>query len=131
MKQRTILLTETDYQRLNSLVSGNRNLEELENEIEAAQIMSPHELPSDLVTMNSTLRYLNVTDNKLGEMTLVYPQHADSKDKKISVTAPLGSALLGLRVGEEIEWTFPDGQTRELRVMEIISRPEEYGELRA
>ncbi len=131
MKQRTILLTETDYQRLNSLVSGNRNLEELENEIEAAQIMASHELPSDLVTMNSTFRYLNVTDNKLGEMTLVYPQHADSKEKKISVTAPLGSALLGLRVGEEIEWTFPDGQTRELRVMEIISRPEEYGEMRA
>ena len=131
MKQRTILLTETDYQRLNSLVSGNRHLEELENEIEAAQIMASHELPSDLVTMNSTFRYLNVTDNKIGEMTLVYPQHADSKEKKISVTAPLGSALLGLRVGEEIEWTFPDGQTRELRVMEIISRPEEYGEMRA
>lgn len=131
MKQRSILLTETDYQRLNSLVSGNRHLEDLENEIEGAQIMAPHEIPADLVTMNTTFRYLNVTDNKLGEMTLVYPQHADSKEKKISVTAPLGSALLGLRVGEEIEWTFPDGQTRELRVMEILSRPEEYGEMRA
>lgn len=131
MKQRTILLTETDYQRLNSLISGNRHLEELENEIEGAQIMSAREIPADLVTMNSTFRYLNVTDNKSGEMTLVYPQHADSKEKKISVTAPLGSALLGLRVGEEIEWTFPDGQTRELRVMEILSRPEEYGEMHA
>ncbi len=131
MKQRAILLTETDYQRLNSLVSGKRHLEELENEIEGAQIVAPNEIPSDLVTMNTTFRYLNVTDNKTGEMTLVYPQHADSKEKKISVTAPLGSALLGLRVGEEIEWTFPDGQTRELRVMEIISRPEEFSEMRA
>lgn len=131
MKQRAILLTETDYQRLNSLVSGKRHLEELENEIEGAQIVAPNEIPSDLVTMNTTFRYLNVTDNKTGEMTLVYPHHADSKEKKISVTAPLGSALLGLRVGEEIEWTFPDGQTRELRVMEIISRPEEFSEMRA
>lgn len=130
MKHKTITLTETDYQRLNSLLSHYSNLEDLENEIERAQIMSGSEIPSDLVTMNTTFRYLNVTDNKTGEMTIVYPQNANSEEKKISVTAPLGSALLGLRVGEEIDWKFPDGITRKLKVLEVVYQPEMQGDLR-
>lgn len=130
MKHKTITLTETDYQRLNSLLSHHSNLEDLENEIERAHIMSGSEIPSDLVTMNTTFKYLNVTDNKMGEMTIVYPQNANSEDKKISVTAPLGSALLGLRVGEEIDWKFPDGITRKLKVLEVVYQPEMQGDLR-
>lgn len=130
MKHKTITLTETDYQRLNSLLSHHSNLEDLENEIERAHIMSGSEIPSDLVTMNTTFKYLNVTDNKMSEMTIVYPQNANSEDKKISVTAPLGSALLGLRVGEEIDWKFPDGITRKLKVLEVVYQPEMQGDLR-
>lgn len=130
MKHKTITLTETDYQRLNSLLSQHSNLEDLENEIERAHIMSGSEIPSDLVTMNTTFRYLNVTDNKMGEMTIVYPQNANSEEKKISVTAPLGSALLGLRVGEEIDWKFPDGIIRKLKVLEVVHQPEMQGDLR-
>ncbi|MCM2348500.1 MAG: nucleoside diphosphate kinase regulator [Bacteriovoracaceae bacterium] len=130
MKHKTIILTETDYQRLNSLLSQHSNLEDLENEIERAHIMSGSEIPSDLVTMDTTFKYLNVTDNKMGEMTIVYPQNANSGEKKISVTAPLGSALLGLRVGEEIDWKFPDGITRKLKVLEVVHQPEMQGDLR-
>lgn len=125
MNHKTITLTETDYQRLNALLAQHSNLEDLENEIERAKVLSGDNIPNDLVTMNATFKYLNVTDNKEGEMTIVYPQYANSLEKKVSVTAPLGSALIGLRVGEEIEWTFPDRVKRRFRVLEIIHGPTE------
>lgn len=118
MSNNSITLTETDYKRLNALVAQMENLEDLENEIERAKVIST-DIPEDLVRMNSHFEYLNVTDNKVCEMTIVYPQDASSELRKISVTAPLGSALLGLRVGEEIDWTFPDGMKKKLRVLKI------------
>lgn len=118
MSNKSITLTETDYKRLNALIAQMDNLEELENEVERARVISM-DIPDDLVKMNSHFEYLNVTDNKVCEMTIVYPQEANSELRKISVTAPLGSALLGLRVGEEIDWTFPDGMVRRLRVLKV------------
>lgn len=118
MSNNSITLTETDYKRLNALITQMDNLEDLENEIERAKVISS-DIPEDLVKMNSHFEYLNVTDNKVCEMTIVYPQDANSKLRKISVTAPLGSALLGLRVEEEIDWTFPDGLKKKLRVLKI------------
>jgi regulator of nucleoside diphosphate kinase len=74
--------------------------------------------------MNTHFRYLNVDEKKECEMTIVYPQQADSSKRWISVTAPLGAALLGLREGDEVDWTFPDGKTRTLRILEILYQPE-------
>lgn len=129
-----ITLTEMDYLRLHSILENHDGLyddelDDLEFEVERARVIDFPEIPTDLVTMNSTFRYLNMTDNKVKEITLVYPQHADSARGRISVTAPLGMALLGLREGEEIDWTLPDGKEKRLKVLEILYQPESNGDL--
>lgn len=127
----TITLTQSDYMRLRSLIDAmgdaSEEVEGLEEELERASIIDTSEIPSDLVTMNSRFRYLNVTDGREDEMTIVYPHQANAEKKCISVTAALGSAMLGLRVSDEIDWTFPDGRERRLRVLEVISQPEKDG----
>jgi regulator of nucleoside diphosphate kinase len=124
----TITLTEMDYLRLDRLLDSGK-FEDLEYEIGRAQVMDFPEIPTDLITMNTTFRYLNVTDNKYGEMTIVYPEHAELDAKKISVLAPLGSAFIGLREEDEIDWTFPDGVERRLKVVEVLHQPEANGDL--
>lgn len=136
MKEPMVTLTEMDYYRLNALMDNQsyffekeKSLEDLENEIERARLIDFPEIPTDLITMNSRFRYLNVTDDKVCEMTIVYPHQADSDKKWISVTAPLGAALIGLRVGDEIDWAFPDGKTRTLKLLDILYQPEANGDL--
>jgi regulator of nucleoside diphosphate kinase len=124
----SILLTEADYFRISSLIE-QINLEDLENEIARANIVDFPEIPPNLITMNTRFRYLNVNDNKLCEMTIVYPQQANLEERMISVAAPLGTALLGLREGDEIDLTFPSGQTKKLRILEILYQPEANDEL--
>ena len=131
-----LTVTEMDYSRISSLLESPQKSkilptenETLESEIERARIVDFPEIPTDLVTMNSKLRYLNKDDGKIHEITLVYPQHASIEQKKISVTAPLGSALLGLREDDEIEWIFPDGKKKTIKVLEVIYQPEANGDL--
>ncbi|MFP5384692.1 MAG: nucleoside diphosphate kinase regulator [Bacteriovoracia bacterium] len=131
----TITLTEMDYFRINTLIEMKdihapfvSDLEDLENEVDRGRVIDFPEVPIDLITMYTRFRYLNVTENKLGEMTIVYPQHANLDENKISVTAPLGTALLGLREGDEIDWTFPSGQAKTLRVLEVLYQPEANGD---
>lgn len=127
----TITVTRTDYMRLKSLIDSSLEadidepeLENLEEELERAQVLEASEVPSDLVVMNTKFRYLNVTDNKEHEMMLVYPQHANSAEKHISVTASLGAAMIGLREGDEIDWTFPDGKSKRLRIIKVLHQPD-------
>ncbi len=134
MISQTIVLNQNDYHRLNYLLEWKCTpfttpfeLEGLEEEIEKAHIIDAPETPPNLVTMNTRFRYLNITDNKFGEMTLVYPPNADIDQRMISVTAPLGTAFLGLKEHDEIDWTFPNGQTKTLRVLEILYQPEANG----
>ena len=128
-----ITLTENDYQRLNYLIERKyvpftslTELDVLEEEVERAKIID-QDTPPNLVTMNTKFRYLNTTDNKFGEMTLVYPPHADREKNMISVTAPLGAAFLGVKEHDEIDWTFPNGEVKTLRVLEILYQPEANG----
>jgi regulator of nucleoside diphosphate kinase len=125
-----ISLTESDFSRLLSLTKEEQNEEarKLEVEIERAQVLSIPDIPDDLVTMNSHFTYFDLSENRASEMTLVYPHQADSKSRFISVLAPLGAAFLGLREGEEIEWNFPQGKTKRLRVLNVLYQPEASGD---
>jgi len=138
MKEQEITLTQLDHMRLSSLLNMQENiphhlheeeLEELQVEIDRARIKDSDEIPCDLITMNSHFTYLDVTHGKAGEMTIVYPKFSNTLDHKISVLAPLGIAMLGLREGEEIDWKFPDGQVRKLRILKILFQPEANGDL--
>ncbi|MFP5459709.1 MAG: nucleoside diphosphate kinase regulator [Bacteriovoracia bacterium] len=130
MTSDTLLMTVKDAARIKHALSIHPcdDAENLELEIERARLIADNEVPADLVTMNSRLRYQNVTDNKEAVVTLVFPENANASEGKISVLAPLGAALIGLSVGESITWKFPDGRIKELKVLELEYQPEASGD---
>jgi regulator of nucleoside diphosphate kinase len=77
--------------------------------------------------MNSTVRFKFAGDDKVFQKTLVYP-HELKHDEQISIFAPVGSALLGLAVGQSLEWPMPHGQSRTVEILEVLFQPERAGE---
>lgn len=130
MKSDTILLTEKDYLRLKNTLSARdiQDFEDLDLELERAKIISETEVPPDLVTMNTKLRYKNLSDSREQTITIVFPADANTEEQKVSVLAPIGSALIGLRQGQAINWMFPGGKTRRLEVIEVLYQPEAQGD---
>lgn len=92
--------------------------EQLEAELERAQVAPLAEVPSDVVVMNCELEYEEVATQQRRRVRLVYPRDADLDAGRVSILAPLGCALLGLRVGQEIDWRMPAG-ARRLRVLSV------------
>lgn len=130
MNEDVILITEKDLLRIKNILSFQKSIdfENLELELDRAKIISDDLVPADLVTMNSKVKFLNVQDNKEMIITVVYPSDANFSEGKISVLASLGSALIGLRVGQEINWMFPQGKTKTLRILEVLYQPEANGD---
>ena len=129
----TIYLTEKDYQRLHTLVQAQRHIngtssvEALGKELKRAQIVAAEEIPVDVITMNSTVRLIELKSKSEMIITIVYPKDVDLAARKISVLAPVGTAVLGCRVGDKIDWPVPQG-TASYRVEEIIYQPEAAGD---
>ncbi|MGH7205682.1 MAG: nucleoside diphosphate kinase regulator [Nitrospiraceae bacterium] len=132
---RDIYITEFDLKRLMELVrvgisfkaKDNGYLESLEYELNRAHVVEPHAIPRDVVTMNSRVRVKNVESVEERVYTLAFPSDADIGQNKISVLAPIGTAMLGYRVGDMIEWPVPAG-IKKLRIEEILYQPEAAGD---
>lgn len=128
-----LLLSRLDVERIEALleqpVAQGIDTSALEAELERAEVVEPADLPADVITMNSTARFLDETSGDEHELTLVYPRDADGSHDKVSILAPVGMALLGLRVGASIEWPVPGGRTIRLRVLSIRYQPEASGDL--
>ena len=127
-----IIVSSLDLQRLERLLDADstQNLpgvEALRNELERATVVEPKEVPANVVTMNSTVRFVDDSTGSNFELTLVYPDAAGAADK-VSILAPVGSGLLGLSVGQSIVWQVPGGRQLRLRVLEVASQPEARGE---
>lgn len=123
--QPSIYLTPEDLDRLSRLVDaqGGR-FARLEGELARAVVVPREEIPHDVVTMNSRVLFENETTGERREITLVYPNEADIDAGKISVLVPVGTALLGLRVGQSIDWQLPSGETHRYRVIDVPYQPE-------
>ena len=102
--------------------------DDLEVELARAEVVDPKEIPSTVVTMNSTVKFEIVSTSKDFYLTLVYPKDVDANGGTISVLAPVGSALLGLSQGDEIEWPRPGGGVLQVRIKEVTYQPERSGE---
>ena len=128
MEPNELLITEQDYERLSLLVhhAGHQG-SGLEEELAGATVISQQNTPRDLVTMNSTVRFVDDVGNER-EVTLVYPADADVTQMKVSVLAPIGSALIGLRLGQKIDWPMPNGKSRRLQVVSVPYQPEAAGD---
>lgn len=135
MEKRTIFITELDMERLKKRLlksdavpeRDRENLAELEQELMNAEIIAPQEVPGDVITMNSTVRLKDLDTKKDLTYTLVFPADADAGQNKISVLAPIGTAMIGYRVGDVITWAVPAGRRR-LRVEKVVYQPEAAGD---
>ena len=94
---------------------------------DGADVVEPEQIPPTVVTMNSTVRFSIDSSGEDFCLTLVYPKDVDGSGNTISILAPVGSALLGLSTGDEIEWPRPGGGTIKVRIVEIIYQPERAG----
>ena len=104
-------------------------LESLDEELARAQVIKAANAPPTLVTMNSRVIFENVHNRRRREMTLVYPQDARASQHRISVLSPLGAALLGLSVGQEIDWELPNGRNASWRIAQVVYQPEAAGDM--
>lgn len=133
MSRPAIVLSRLDVERIEHLLDrlpageAQRHAS-LRAELERAEVREPTDMPCDVVTMNSTVTFSEEGTGERITLSLVYPGAA-GKPGTVSVLAPVGSALLGLARGQEIDWPMPGGQARRLRVMEIDYQPEAAGHL--
>lgn len=118
------------YNLIESLPDNSISTEQLEKELERATIVEPEQLPPHVVTMNSKVKFLIDTTKKEFFLTLVYPKDLDNTGTKVSILAPIGSALIGLSKGDSIKWTKPDGSKVDVTILEITYQPERSGEYR-
>lgn len=136
MSKRAIVITETDRSRLEQLLNSDfaktvqpaSQIAELRKELLRAKIVDPADVPPDVVTMNSTVRLRDLEMDEIDTYTLVYPEKADISRDLLSVLAPVGTAILGYRVGDVIRWAVPRG-FRRLRIDEVVYQPEREGAL--
>jgi regulator of nucleoside diphosphate kinase len=98
-------------------------------ELERANVLPADQLPADVVTMNGSVTCVDEVSGEHHHFTLVYPQDADVATGRVSVLAPVGSALLGLSVGQAIDWQAPGGRALKLRVTAVVPPPESAGVL--
>ncbi len=115
-----IIVTEADM----SLLRLMRRHPPLERELDRAVVVPSAAVPGDVATMNSRVRYTDQNDGVQRTVSLVYPLYANAAEAKVSILAPVGTALLGLSAGQSIEWEFPDGSRRRLKLEEVLHQPE-------
>lgn len=131
MDKRTILVTEQDMERLQYLVdSANgiapkdlEHLRMLKEELDRAQIVASDEIPENVITMHSRVRLKDLDSGRESIYVLVFPRDADVAQGRISVLAPIGTAIIGYRAGDVIVWAVPAGQKR-FKVQEVLYQPE-------
>lgn len=131
MTTRRIFITEDDMAGLRALVREGRmasgrdvaHLAELDRELDGAEVVPAGDVTPDVVTMHSTVRVRDIGNTRSMVYTLVFPSEANLNRGRLSVLAPVGTALLGFRAGDVVEWPTPGG-TRRLQVEDVLYQPE-------
>lgn len=128
MNETPITIVQSDYQTLERLLDTSSyralpGIGMLRDELNRANVVASDDISPDCVTMNSTVDFVDDEADKAYQLTLVYPDQAGVPGT-VSVLAPVGSALLGLRVGQSIRWQVPGGRQLQLRVVAVIRQPE-------
>jgi regulator of nucleoside diphosphate kinase len=125
-----LVLLKEDYKLLISYLNGvygkasfdRRNAEKLTAELKKAKLVDKDAFPLDVVRLNSTVRIKTKGKDEIMELVLVTPDKADIKKRKISVMAPIGTALIGFRQGQEVKWQVPAG-IKTFTIIKVINTP--------
>lgn len=126
--QKQLILTEDDYNLLNGYLNTSmyrsaydrRNADILQAELRKAKLVNKNELPPDVVRLNSKVKVKTDKSEEVIELILVTPDRANIKEKRISIMAPLGTALLGFRQGQQVKWQVPAGR-KTFTILEVIN----------
>lgn len=133
MSRPAIIINDLDAERIDRLLeqpafASLPVADALNEELDRAQMCRPEEMPADVVTMNSKVRFRDLATGEEYTRSLVYPAQMRDSAEELSVMAPVGAALLGLRVGTTIHWTLPNGNETHLEVLELLYQPEAAGD---
>ena len=131
--ERSLYINELDHKRLmrlienalNGVTEQSNSLRSLQVELTRANVVNAEELPRDVVTMRS--RVLIMLEDEEKEITLVYPNEANRSTGKISILSPIGTAIIGYREGDVINWLTPGGLKR-IRIKKVLYQPEASGD---
>jgi len=123
-----VILLRNDFEILNGYVKnlqGMRvnekdNFRKLSEEIRKAQIVNEEDFPTDVVRLNSHVIIKDLQTKRDMALTIVLPQKADIKQRKVSVMAPIGTALIGFRKGQKVSWDVPSGK-KDFKIMEVTN----------
>lgn len=126
-----LLLRKDDYNTMIGYIRGGtgkkyfdrKNAEELEAEIKKAKLVNKEDFPTQVVRLNSRVKIREEKKDKIMELTLVTPEKANIKEKKISILAPIGTALIGFRQGQKVKWKVPSG-TKTFTILEVLNLEE-------
>ena len=127
LNKKLVLLKE-DYQLLVShlksrhgkTVHDRKNAEDLQTELKNAKLVTRDNFPPDVVRLNSMVRIKTEEKDDIMELVLVTPEKADIKEKKISILAPIGTALIGFRQGQKVKWRVPAGN-KTFTILEVFN----------
>jgi regulator of nucleoside diphosphate kinase len=124
-----IIINELDAERIDRLLeqpafASLPIADALNAELDRAQMCTPQEMPHDVVSMNSQVKFRDLTTGEIRTRTLVYPAQMTDSATQLSVLAPVGAALIGLRAGDTIHWELPGGASTHLEVLELLWQPE-------
>ena len=130
-----VTLTKNDYTRIykaitdakNSKTINSNEAEKLLSELSKAEIVPSEKIDKDVVTMNSEVKLFFENTQKEQSFKIVYPQDANLKENKISIFSPSATALIGYKIGDEIEWIVPGGMTK-IKIVDLIYQPEAAGD---
>ena len=130
-----VTLTKNDYTRIykaitdakNSKTINSNEAEKLLSELSKAEIVPSEKIDKDVVTMNSEVKLFFENTQKEQFFKIVYPQDANLKENKISIFSPIATALIGYKIGDEIEWIVPGGMTK-IKIVDLIYQPEAAGD---
>lgn len=126
MNHTPIYISRDDYTKLRLLLatalhsSASAALQTLRAELDRAAVIDPAGFPADVVTMDSTVEFEDLGMNEIEEYTITFPDRADVEQKRISILAPIGTALIGCRVGDIVKWSTPGG-IRQLKIRHVAA----------
>nr|WP_217346714.1 nucleoside diphosphate kinase regulator [Noviherbaspirillum sp. L7-7A]MBV0881193.1 nucleoside diphosphate kinase regulator [Noviherbaspirillum sp. L7-7A] len=128
----SITVSSQDLERIEALLDtlppDSPAAQSLREELDRADILPPQEVPPSVVTMRSTVRFQIDESPETFCLTLSYPREMPDVPDGISLLTPIGTALLGLTVGDSMDWPRPDGQLVRVRIVEVLYQPERAGD---